>query len=89
MKLIIQQTEDNVIQMKYVNEQENKNNSWPKTLMNSNPQVPLLIIFDTNLELNRADQYFIIGQDNITIDGQGFNVIIKDVIADSNNNGYL
>ena len=53
----------------------NTNNLWPITFSESNT----FISFTVNLTLNNSNQYFVIGANNITIDGQEHTVTIDGV----------
>jgi hypothetical protein len=47
--------------------------SWPIVINNGSINEPVLITFGNNLTLTNTNQYFIIGSEYITINGNNFN----------------
>jgi hypothetical protein len=70
--------------------------TWPVTIINTNPNSPLKITLTSAINLNSVNQYFIIGSDKITFDGNSKQVVIDNIVnypgifqnGTSQTNGY-
>ena len=53
---------------------------WPVIINNNTPESTLLLQFNTNLTLNDIDQHFIMGTDNISVDGNNklVNILVSN-----------
>jgi hypothetical protein len=73
---------------------------WPITLNNTNTPNTLTVTFISDLSLNSTDQYFIMGSENITIDGSNNTVnvnvstndypgLVQNGTVDASGNSYI
>ena len=53
--------------------------TWPITINGGTSESPIIVTFGDDITLNSSSQYFIIGSEYITIDGDNFTVIIDGV----------